>query len=153
MNGKKPFALKVLLFLLSFLSLGALFGGGALTIDPSGELIKMPIEILKNSVFSNFLIPGIVLFTLFGVFPILIIYALLKRPQWEWSKTLNLCGDMYWAWTCTIYIGFGQIIWISIQTLIINHMHFVHTFYIFLGIAIVSVALMTSVRNYFSQER
>jgi hypothetical protein len=147
MKTKRPFALNVLLFLLLFLSLGALGGGGVLVIDPSGELIKMPITILKGSPFNNFLIPGLILFTVLGVFPSLICYSLLKRPQCRWINIVNIYSDMYWAWTFTLFIGFALIIWISVQTLIMNYVHFVHTVYVLIGLAIVFVSLLPSVRQ------
>lgn len=56
-----------LLFLLSFLGLGAIFGGGVLIISPSGKMFGMPLSMLDNSPFNNFLIPGIILFSLLGL--------------------------------------------------------------------------------------
>ncbi|MCK4664142.1 MAG: hypothetical protein KAT68_14840 [Bacteroidales bacterium] len=151
MKTRRPFALNVLLCLLLFLSLGALFGGGVLTLDPSGELLQMPIIILKNSPFNNFLIPGLILFTVLGVIPALVFYSLLKRPQWTWVNVLNVYRDMYWAWTFTLYVGFALIIWISVQTLMINSVHFVHTGYVLLGISIVFIALLPPVRQHYFQ--
>ena len=149
MKTNRPFPINVLLFLLLFLSLGALFGGVVLVLDPSGEFLQMPKIILKNSPFNNFLIPGLILFTVLGVLPALVFYSLLKRPQWTWVNVLNVYSDMYWAWTFTLYVGFALIIWISIQTLIINSVHFVHTGYVLLGISIVCVALLPSVKQHY----
>jgi hypothetical protein len=42
-----------LIFLLGFLSLGALGGGGSLIISPGGNLIGMPLSLLKKSPFHN----------------------------------------------------------------------------------------------------
>lgn len=151
MKTRRPVATNVLLFLLLFLSLGALFGGVVLVLDPSGELLQMPIIILKNSPFNNFLIPGLILFTVSGVIPALVFYSLLKQPQWTWVNVLNVYSDMYWAWTFTLYVGFALIIWISVQTLIINSVHFVHTGYVLLGISIVCIALLPSVRQHYFQ--
>lgn len=149
---KKPKLLKLLLFLLGFLSLGAFIGGIPMILDPSGAMLKMPISLLDDSPISSFLIPGIILTSLFGVIPIIIIFALLKRPSWGWADSLNLIPDIYWGLTFTIYIGFGQVIWISVQTVIINAANLVHLFYTLLGISIVAVALLTPVRIYFSKE-
>ena len=149
MRIKRPFPINVLLFLLLFLFLGALFGGGMLALDPSGELLQIPVTILENSPFNNFLIPGLILFTVFGILPALIFYSLLKRPQWTWVNVLNVYSDMYWAWTFTLYVGFALIIWISVQTLIINSVHFVHTGYVLLGISIVCIALLPPVRQHY----
>jgi hypothetical protein len=61
-NMKTKTARNVLLFLLMFLALGAIVGGGALIPSPSGELLKMPLSNLGSSPFNSFLIPGIILF-------------------------------------------------------------------------------------------
>lgn len=146
---KKPKLLKVLLFLLGFLSLGAFVGGIPMMLDPSGAMLKLPISMLDESPISSFLLPGIILTLFFGIIPAVIFYAFLKRPAWRWANRLNLLPDMYWGWTFTIYIGFGQIIWISVQTVIINSATLVHLFYTLIGISIISVALLTPIRTYY----
>lgn len=50
----------LLLFLLSFHGLGAIFGGGIFIISPMGKLFGMPLSILDNSPFTNFLVPGFI---------------------------------------------------------------------------------------------
>jgi len=151
MKTKRPFPINVLLFLLLFLSLGALYGGAVLILDPSGGLLQMPVIILENSPFNNFLIPGLILFTVLGLLPALVFYSLLKQPQWTWVNVLNVYSDMYWAWTFTLYVGFVLIIWISVQTLLINSVHLVHTGYVLLGLLIVCIALLPSVRQHYCQ--
>ena len=148
---KKSIALYVLLFLLGFLSVGAIFGGGAMILAPSGEILQIPVSMIENTAFKNFLIAGIILLVVFGIFPAFTIYALIKKPDLRWPKRFNILKDMYWAWTYALYIGFGQIIWISIQTFIINQVGIVHIIYTLLGISIVSVALLTPVRLSFSK--
>ena len=148
---KKSIALYVLLFLLGFLSVGAIFGGGAMILAPSGEILQIPVSMIENTAFKNFLIAGIILLVVFGIFPAFTIYALIKRPVLRWAERFNILKDMYWAWTYALYIGFGQIIWISIQTFIINQVGIVHIIYTLLGISIVSVALLTPVRLSFSK--
>ncbi len=147
---KKAFAVYVLLFLLAFLSLGAFVGGIPLLIDPTGDLLKLPISLLEDTPFSSFFIPGLILTLVFGIFPLIVGYALIKMPQWKRVGILNILPDMYWAWTYTIYIGFGQILWISIQTVLINEAGMVHLFYTLLGTSIVGVALLTPIRTNFN---
>ncbi len=149
---KKPKSFIVLLFLLGFLSLGAFVGGIPLLMDPTGVLLKLPISLLEGTPFSSFLIPGLILTLVFGVFPLVVFYSLIKMPQWKWAESLNLLPDIYWAWTYAIYIGFGQILWISIQTVLINEAGLIHLFYTLLGISIVAVALLAPIRVYFSRK-
>lgn len=50
-----------------FVALGALPVGYIMLIDPSGESNKLSVDILSNSPFSDFFIPGLVLFVVNGV--------------------------------------------------------------------------------------
>ncbi|MFZ1676441.1 MAG: hypothetical protein WAT91_04155, partial [Saprospiraceae bacterium] len=137
----------VLLTLLVLLGTGAIFGGGVLIISPKGDLFGMPLSILDNSLFNDFLIPGIILFTVLGITPICIVIALLKKPEYKIAELFNIYKDMYWAWTYCIYIAFALIIWIQIEMTILRAVHWSHTLYMFFAIAILFVALFPKVRN------
>jgi hypothetical protein len=127
--------------------LGAIGGGGVLIISPSGELIGMPLSMLKSSPFNNFLVPGIILFSVLGIVPILLIAALLKKPQSILAERFNFCRDMHWSWTFTIYIAFILISWIQIQMVFLSAVHWLHTFYVFFALAIILTALLPQVRK------
>ncbi len=74
-------ARNILITLLAFLGLGAIFGGGVLIISPTGKLFGMPLSLLENSTFTNFLAPGIILFTVLGILPIGVTIALIKKQH------------------------------------------------------------------------
>lgn len=78
---KMLFTSKLLILLHLLLGIGAVFGGVVLVIDPSGELINMPITLLENSPFDSFLIPGIILFVVLGVLPLIVSFALATKRQ------------------------------------------------------------------------
>jgi magnesium-transporting ATPase (P-type) len=137
----------VLSVVMGFLGLGAIGGGGALIVSPSGELIGMPLSILSNSPFKSFLIPGIILFSVLGVIPTLLLFPLLRYTKSGFADRFNIFNDMQWAWTFTIYIAFALIIWIQAQMLFIHAVHWAHTLYMFIALAIIFVALLPSNRN------
>jgi hypothetical protein len=139
----------LLIIFLGFLSIGAFFGGAAFIILPDGSLYKMPVESIANSPFKNFLIPGIILFTVFGIFPVYVISGLIKKPESKILNSLNLISDYHFAWTFAVYIGIGLIIWINIQTLILNSVDILHTIYSSLGIIIICVALLPQTRKHY----
>ncbi len=87
--------------LILFQGISGLFGGIALVVDPTGELLYMPISMLDGSPFENFLVPGIILLSILGIFPIIVFYGLWKR--------LN------WAWTGALIVSAALIIWISVE--------------------------------------
>ena len=113
---KSKTARNIHLYLLAFLGISAIGGGGALIISPSGKLLGgLPLSILQNSPFSNFLIPGIILFWVLGIFPCLVVYSLIERPINKLAESLNFFKDMYWAWSFSIYVSFALIIWIQVE--------------------------------------
>lgn len=149
-SGRRSLACKLLIFLQVVLGIGAIFGGLGLVIDPSGELIKMPISLLEYSPFSNFLIPGIILLVMLGILPLVVSYGLIRKPHWELVTKLNLFPEKHWAWTYSLYIGFILIIWITVQVYLIKQIAMVHVVYIFLGLIIQATTLLPSVQNYYS---
>lgn len=146
MNNKQKKS-NLLIVLQLLLGIGAVFGGAALIIDPSGELIGMPLLLLEKSIFNNYLIPGLLLFTALGVIPITIASGLLIRWNWKLAEKLNVFRDKHWSWTFSLYSGFELIIWITIQVYIIDAFSIIHLIYITLGLLIQIVTLLPNVQE------
>ena len=144
-------ARNVFLILLGFLALGAIIGGGTLTISPTGKLLRMPLYLLEKSPFNNYLIPGIILFSVFGLAPILLIFALLKKPIGKFAETFNFFKDMHWSWTYSIYVAFALIIWLQIEMMFLQTVYWIHTFYMIYAIVIIFVALLPQIRNIYKK--
>jgi hypothetical protein len=145
-------ARKTHLSLLVFLGLSAIGGGGALIISPSGKLLGgLPLSLLKNSPFDNFLIPGIILFIILGVFPIFIVFALIKKPVSLFAQRFNLFSDMHWAWTFSIYIAFVLIIWIQVETIFIQGVGWLQTFYMLYAIPMIIFALLPQTKKFYKK--
>ncbi len=141
----------ILLILLGFLGLGAMGGGSALIISPSGELLGMPLSMLEESPFNSFFVPGIILFSVLGLIPLWLIIALLKKPESKLAENINFFKDMHWAWTYSIYIAFVLIFWIQIQMVFLSTVYWLHTFYMFFAVVIIFVALLPQVRNLYKK--
>jgi hypothetical protein len=137
----------LLIFLLAALSPGAIMGGLLLIIEPQGSHLSLSVALLSSSPFNDFLIPGIVLLSLFGLSPIYIIYALIKKPENHFLQNFNLLNDHHFSWAFAIYTGLGQIIWIHLQTVMIKTVLPIHTVFTFLGLLIVCVALLPKLRE------
>ncbi len=67
------------IILLLFNAIGALPAGFLFIIDPSGSKMGMTTAQLAHSPFTNFLIPGIVLFLVNGVYSSITAYACYKK--------------------------------------------------------------------------
>jgi hypothetical protein len=103
-----------------FVGIGALFGGGAALLNPVNPL-GFPIEMLAGSSFSDFFIPGLILFTMIGLGSLFAgVTALLRN---------NLQG--YYSSVAS----WALMIWIVVQCLMINTVAFAHVFYFLIGLA------------------
>ncbi len=140
----------LLIFLLLFLSVGALFGGGAFLIFPEGWIEMTPELMLQHSPFKNFLIPGLILFTVLGLMPIFVVWGLIKRKKCKIAQLVNIYPDMHWSWSWAVYTGFALIIWIYMQVYFLQGFHWLHFFYFFYGVLILVVALLKPLRQQYS---
>ena len=145
-------ARRIHFYLLAFLGVTAIGGGGILIISPSGKLLGgLPLSILVKSPFKDFFYPGIILFLILGVLPCLVIYSLIQKPESKFAESLNFFKDMYWAWSFSIYIAFALIIWIQVETIFIQGVGWLQTFYMLFAILIIFVALLPQVRIFYKK--
>lgn len=137
----------LLVGLLLFLSLGALVGGVSFFIFPEGYMEMTPELVLQHSPFKNFLIPGLILFTVLGLMPIFVVWGLLKRKDCKFAQAVNIFPDMHWSWSWSVYTGFALIIWIYMEVYFLQDIHWLHSFYFFYGILLLVVALLKPIRE------
>lgn len=69
----------VVVVLLLFNGIGALYGGYNFITDPSGGKMQIPLSYLEHSPFKDYLIPGIVLFCVNGLLSMLTIAAIILK--------------------------------------------------------------------------
>ncbi len=150
---KRPFDLYLLILLVFFQALSGLAGGFSLIIDPSGERLYMPAEkFLVGTPFNDYLIPGIILGFLLGIFPLIVFIGLLRRPNWPWADALNPYSNRHWAWAFSLYMGIMLVIWIDVQVMMIGYQNALQSIYAFVGITIVILTLLPAVMRYFRKD-
>ncbi len=149
MLQKRPWSLYVLLSLLLFQGVSGLGGGIVLMIKPDGSLIHMPVSILHGSVFSNFLIPGVILFLVLGVYPVFTFSIMLAKPKWKFLQQLNIYQDRFVGWSFSLFIGLGLIIWMQVESMVIGYGAFIQAMYSIVGLLILVFTLMPGVMKYF----
>jgi len=88
---------KVAIALLFFNAFSAMYGGSSLIYDPTGDFLQLPIELLESSPFSNFIIPGIILFTVNGLFNLFVGILGIRKNAMFPSMTIA-CGLLLTAW-------------------------------------------------------
>jgi hypothetical protein len=111
------------------LSLGALAGGLALMIGPRGEIIPLQVASLGGSPFDTYFLPGLILFGVLGVGP-------LVAAGLAWAR-------MPVAALAAVVIGIGLLIWLTVEIAIIGYTNDppLQPIYLVLGLAIVGAGL------------
>lgn len=104
-------------------------GGLAAIINPLNPL-GMPIDPLKNSPFSNYLIPGIILFAIIGLGNII-------------SAVMFRFKSRFQGYTSSVF-SWALVIWIVVQCIILNAVTFLHILYLLIGLveAALSIVIM-----------
>lgn len=100
----------ILSIVLAYEGAGALLGGSLLILAPNGSLMNMPVEIMHNS-FSDFLIPGIILFGL-GILNMAGFFAVLKKSRFN-----RIIAEIALV---------GLLIWFSVEIAILQMIHWLH---------------------------
>ena len=90
--------LRIFAIILLFVTgISAMGGGGLLIVDPSGEMMSFPLDLLDKSPFKNYLIPGIILFVTLGIFSLTTITAVLLRLKF-YERLISLQGLILIGW-------------------------------------------------------
>jgi len=146
---KRPFEIYILSFLILFLSVGAIYGGGSLIVAPSGSLLKMEESWLEKLPFPDFLIPGIILFLFLGIFPLIGLIGLFIRKENRILNSINVYNDKFWGWTYSLYTGIISLVWIISQQLLTAYF-ILQPLIAGVGLLVVIFALMPRVQKYFA---
>ena len=147
----RPAILWVLVALLVLLSVGALGGGLVLIAGPDGSILGVPSELLASTPFSSYLGPGLLLFSVLGVYPLVVAYALWARPSWRWPNHLNPFRRAHWAWAAALSVGVALIVWIGTQMLLLGWYHWLQYLYLLWGIILLGLPLLPSFRAYYAR--
>jgi len=151
-SGKRPLADWILITLLVLLGVSALIPGASFMIAPDGSLIQMPMSNLQDSPFTDYFIPGLLLFCFVGVFPVLVAYGLWRMPAWDWPNLINPFKGQHWSWAGSLAAGLILIIWITVQVLLIKAVDWLHYLYWGWGLVVVLLTLTPSVRQFHERE-
>ena len=108
--------------LLILVGLNAAVAGFSFITEPSSEEVGIPVTYLRFSPFSDFLIPGILLFIFIGVFSLLIAYASVQR----WGGYPLLMA----------FQGIVLIVWIFVQVILVQDFNLMQFLCLVVGIII-----------------
>ena len=152
-NQTKSVFCYLLMITMAFQALSGLWGGLILMIYPSGKAMQLPLSFLANTPFNNFFIPGMILFLFIGVFPAYVTFLLVGSRQFNFLNKLNIYQDMQQAWTFSLFAGIISVLWMDFQIMLIGYGHYIQSIYAFIGVIIIMLTLVPSVKNYYREKR
>ncbi|MFZ5809540.1 MAG: hypothetical protein ACOY16_09705 [Chloroflexota bacterium] len=148
---KRPLALWIVILWLVFLAFGGLYGGIAMLLDPSGA--SMGVDVLLPLLpVPDFILPGLFLLSLMGLFPLVLVFGLLARPNWSWADALSRWSSHYWAWTGTLVLGLLLLLWLTVQAMLIGFTTGLQYVMVVNALALLGFALWPSVRRLYRLE-
>jgi hypothetical protein len=111
------------------LGVGAIAGGLALILGPRGEIIPLPVSVLAGSPFDTYLGPGLILFTVLGIGPLVA-----ARLAWRRHPLAPFAAFV---------VGMALLIWVAVEIAIIGYSNEppLQAIYLAMGAAISVVAL------------
>ena len=138
---KKYLEIKILITFIIIQAISGLAGGIGLISDPTGASLRIPQEWLTNSPFKDYLIPGIILFTVLGIFPAIV--------------SIGLWKEKYWGRLGSLLLGFALLIWIIVEIIIIGYQSNppLQLIYGILGIVILLLTNLPRVKKFYLIEK
>jgi hypothetical protein len=111
------------------LAIGALGGGLVLVVAPRGQIMPLPLSALAGSPFDTYLGPGLILFTVLGIGPLVA-----ARIAWQRHPLAPFAAFV---------VGAALLIWIGVEIAIIGYSNEppLQAIYLVMGIAITVAAV------------
>ncbi|WP_435186473.1 hypothetical protein [Halobellus sp. EA9] len=74
----------------------------------SGKIVGLSSAPLDGTPFENFLVPGLILFVVFGLVPAVVCYGLYTRRRWGWTTSVGVAVAMLvWVFV-EVVVGFDR---------------------------------------------
>ncbi len=148
LSPHRPIALWVLIALLIVLGLSGLSGGYTLINDIYGGALGLSPQMLDGSPFVNFLIPGLYLFAVLGICPLVLSAALLLKPRVDAFARTERRLHKHWTWLGVVFVSVALLAWLLVQRLIVGF-HWLQVPFLFVGLGLLLTAILPEVqRNY-----
>jgi len=101
---------------------------------------------------NDYVLPGLFLLLVMGAAPLLLVYALLARPDWPRVESFFRWSPYYWAWTGSVLLIAVLAVWLVVEVLMIG-MYPITIVTAVQGAAILASAMLPGVRREYRIQR
>lgn len=122
-------------------------------INPSGSIMRFPPDFLEQIPFTDYFLPGLILFSCLGLVPTFSLYGLVKKANWKWPERINIFPRRHWAWTGSVYTGIMLLVWITVQLMLLGYRHIIQVVYGLTGVMILVFSLLPPVMKHCARQK
>ncbi len=148
-HGSRPGTVKAVIGLELFNGFMGLASGLALMSAPSGASLGLNTDVLEGLPISDFFLVGIFLLVGFGICPLIAAWGLITKSDMALARPMKKISLRHWAWTGALAISAVEIIWMSIEVVLIGVFPFTYVWLI-MQMLIIVVLSMGNVRRYYA---
>ena len=102
----------VLITLISFVTFSSLLGGAILMSVPDGSLLNLSVSSLKETIFKDYQILGLLLFVFIGLTNLFALYYTIQH-RFEKFTYVILASILLCIWAILQLIYFNHLLWLS----------------------------------------
>jgi len=115
--------MRIALFVfVSLITLTAMPAGLLMMIEPNGRSLGLSLQLLSNTPFSDFFIPGLILAVIVGGSSLVSLLMIMTKSHWSYKIAL--------------LSGFALVIWVIGELLLLPEYHWLQGLYLVVGILI-----------------
>jgi hypothetical protein len=146
---KRPAALRPLLAVMAFLSIGGFIGGISFLSDRTGGGLGAHLSWLDETPVNDFLLPGLFLLGVYGVLTLLLMVGLVSRTSPRLLRFVDGWIGFHWSWAGTVVVGLALVMWIVYEFTIFPDRTVLQPILIVVGALMIVIPLLPSMRSYF----
>jgi hypothetical protein len=146
---RRPIALWPLLAVMGFLSIGGFVGGVSFVVDRTGSGLGAQLSWLDETPVTDFLLPGLFLLVLYAIGSAILIVGLTWRFSPGPLGRLDRWLGYHWSWAGTLLVGSVLVGWILYEFTIIPNVIVLQPILIVVGILMVAISMLPSMRRYY----
>jgi hypothetical protein len=148
----RPIGAWIVAGILLLIGIGGLVTGPQLIADPTGAVIGARVSWLEATPVHDWAPIGWFLLVVMGVVPSVIAVGVVTRFRWPLAERLDPSRSEHWSWVATQVMGYGLLVWIGLQLVLIDLHGGPQAMFVLLGVALVSLPWLRSVRGYLSAD-
>ncbi len=148
-GSRRPVGVWILIILHFFIGIGGIISGAMLVVRPDGQLMQWNTGLLAGTPFSNFIIPGLILVILIGIFPVFAGIGMLKKPAWQCLDVINPAKGYHWAWAASWAEGVILLIWIIVEWIMLGYISILQPIVLGWGLLTVILTLLPRVKQHY----